>query len=235
MRQHPFFQVQIPVSLPLSVLHVAPEWVINDYGELEVMTERGKDETLRSSHAKASSWGSARHPLAGKDVNSADKATDLAKVTNREQEVREAVQERVRSALSGKSTSVATPTVAQFEIYDETKDRKSKPRTPKSVFSNAVDEILERASALTLSDRKSDSGTPKPEAAIQSPTEDTEILHQMLESLTTALDIAETRKYSYNQANPARPTSRGGPSVWVARYVDYTSKYGLGFLLNDGW
>lgn len=23
-------------------------------------------------------------------------------------------------------------------------------------------------------------------------------------------------------------------SLWVTRYVDYTSKYGLGFLLNDG-
>jgi hypothetical protein len=25
------------------------------------------------------------------------------------------------------------------------------------------------------------------------------------------------------------------PKVWVTRYVDYTSKYGLGFLLNNGW
>jgi hypothetical protein len=29
-------------------------------------------------------------------------------------------------------------------------------------------------------------------------------------------------------------TGGGGPSVWVKKYVDYTSKYGLGFLLSDG-
>jgi len=31
-----------------------------------------------------------------------------------------------------------------------------------------------------------------------------------------------------------KPANSGCPSKWVTRYVDYTSKYGLGFLLNDG-
>ena len=33
---------------------------------------------------------------------------------------------------------------------------------------------------------------------------------------------------------PCQPIQVCGPTKWVTRYVDYTSKYGLGFLLNDG-
>ena len=33
---------------------------------------------------------------------------------------------------------------------------------------------------------------------------------------------------------PLRGGEVWGANKWVTRYVDYTSKYGLGFLLNDG-
>jgi hypothetical protein len=62
---------------------------------------------------------------------------------------------------------------------------------------------------------------------------DANILHQMLGNLETVMEITQTRKGSYH-ATPPRPVFRGGPNKWVTRYVDYTSKYGLGFLLNDG-
>ena len=34
--------------------------------------------------------------------------------------------------------------------------------------------------------------------------------------------------------SPQPKANDGGANKWVSRYVDYTSKYGLGFLLNDG-
>lgn len=62
---------------------------------------------------------------------------------------------------------------------------------------------------------------------------DANILHQMLGNLETVMAITDQRKGTYHSSSP-RPVHRGGPSKWVTRYVDYTSKYGLGFLLNDG-
>ena len=38
-----------------------------------------------------------------------------------------------------------------------------------------------------------------------------------------------------NRLNMNKETAEGyNANVWVSRYVDYTSKYGLGFLLNTG-
>ena len=63
---------------------------------------------------------------------------------------------------------------------------------------------------------------------------DAEVLQKMADHLNTVIAVTESRIGSY-RAMPVRPLSpRKGPSQWVTRYVDYTSKYGLGFLLNDG-
>jgi POLO box duplicated region len=63
---------------------------------------------------------------------------------------------------------------------------------------------------------------------------DAEIFKLIVDHLGAVLTIIETRKGTYRTV-PLRPTSsRRGPTTWVVRYVDYTCKYGLGFLLNDG-
>jgi len=63
---------------------------------------------------------------------------------------------------------------------------------------------------------------------------DADVLQKMVDHLDTVIAVTESRKGSY-RAMPVRPLSpRRGPARWVTRYVDYTSKYGLGFLLNDG-
>jgi polo-like kinase 1 len=58
----------------------------------------------------------------------------------------------------------------------------------------------------------------------------------MLERVSIVLDIVASRDYS--NVSPVSqsliPISAGGPTKWVERYVDYTSKYGLGYLLNEG-
>ena len=61
-----------------------------------------------------------------------------------------------------------------------------------------------------------------------------EILLLMLERLSTVLDVSEQHKFCYSSSHVVKPVSRGAPTKWITRYVDYTSKYGLGFLMNDG-
>jgi len=66
------------------------------------------------------------------------------------------------------------------------------------------------------------------------PETDADVLQHMVDHLDTVISVTESRKGSY-RSMPVRPLSpRRGPAKWVTRYVDYTSKYGLGFLLNDG-
>lgn len=63
---------------------------------------------------------------------------------------------------------------------------------------------------------------------------DIDILKKMADHVDEVLEPADLRKV-VNNYNSLRPfPARQGPSKWVTRYVDYTSKYGLGFLLNDG-
>ena len=63
---------------------------------------------------------------------------------------------------------------------------------------------------------------------------DAEVLQNMADHLNAVIAVTESRSGSYRPM-PVRPLSpRKGPTKWVTRYVDYTSKYGLGFLLNDG-
>lgn len=220
MQDHPFFRMQIPDSLPSSILHIAPEWELDEFGNLVV-------GSLDGSEGNRSSRSGVRLPFSTKDPNAI--VAQKQKVEKREREVRDAVQERLRATLS----SAKPPSSTQFQIFDETESTKScLPKTPKAALAS-MDQIIARATQLSLGDRRD-----SPEVSTQTPErpmDDSEILNQMLESLSTALEVAEQRKFTYSHFNAAEPTDRGGPSIWVNRYVDYTSKYGLGFLLNNGW
>jgi len=57
-----------------------------------------------------------------------------------------------------------------------------------------------------------------------------EVMYERLRETNAKVEAAggPTNFKSINQANSP------GANLWVTRYVDYTSKYGLGFLFNDG-
>lgn len=62
---------------------------------------------------------------------------------------------------------------------------------------------------------------------------DMEVLIRIAERLDTVLEASLTRQ-SITKVSQVRPVSSVyGPRTWVSRYVDYTTKYGLGFLFND--
>ena len=158
----------------------------------------------------------------------------------------------VKNAISavmivGAKSPASTPA---FQVFDESQEpartTPSMRRTPSS--RQPDDELVTRTAALSLrvfdtSPRQTPASTPShpedltsPAAAVGQQETDTLILNNMIERIETVLEITSRRSYAGVNADSPSLTafSRGGPSKWVSRYVDYTSKYGLGFLLNDG-
>jgi len=117
-----------------------------------------------------------------------------------------------------------------------------KPPPSQSRPTSLADEVLvRRTKALSIAD----TGNRSPSASSMAPSccmstassvgsNDLEMLQRMVDRLDTVLDITEARKGTYRSPLPRGVSSHHGPRKWVSRYVDYTSKYGLGFLLSDG-
>ena len=76
--------------------------------------------------------------------------------------------------------------------------------------------------------------THNTESVFSNADNDAEIFKLMIDHLDSVLNVVEARKTSYRSTQLYDMSPRFGPSKWVLRYVDYTCKYGLGFLLNDG-
>lgn len=76
--------------------------------------------------------------------------------------------------------------------------------------------------------------THNTESIFSNTDNDADIFKLMIDHLDNVLNVVESRKASYRLTQLRHLSPRLGPSRWVLRYVDYTCKYGLGFLLNDG-
>jgi hypothetical protein len=220
IRKHPFMKMRLPETLPNSILHNTPEWFVNENGEMIV----GPPDELYNIRQNKTLPVNPRHPLSSFDIN---KISDLM--------VLEKTQPKTKENLNlpnGKVKNVITKKLpVNFEIFDEAKEMLTQPKTPKQ--GSMIEDILHRAATLSISCRKKGEETV-PWLTQPPKLDDYEILAKMFESLSTAIDVAETQRYSYKHAAIVEPLRDGGPSLWVTRYVDYTSKYGLGFLLNDG-
>jgi len=120
-----------------------------------------------------------------------------------------------------------------FRVFDETGIASAVPensKTPQSLASNDhMGALVPMTSNLRLNDDEQRTPIENPPPA----DNDAEVLFLMLERLTTVLDLSKHQDFVYS-LNQVTPTSRGSPTKWITRYVDYTSKYGLGFLMNDG-
>lgn len=149
-------------------------------------------------------------------------------------------------------SSVASSNSSPFQIYDETSTTPRVQCISKGSFSSrpsptSADELVVKTSALSVKAQGSGSrpdfqrtqsvvsGVSSAATGATTVTieNDANILNQMLDNLESVMVITDSRKGTYHSSSP-RPVHRGGPTKWVTRYVDYTSKYGLGFLLNDG-
>ena len=208
LMRHPFFDAQCPEFLPPNAHHVAPEWTLTEEGKLVAVEQ-------------------SRQPFGSRDVNQQPR-NDATKKRG------EPVKLVSVASTSSFPSSIKNVSRQQrgFQIYDESEQQKTEELTvPPTCTPASVQEMIAKAATLTIGGCVDAAKTPK-----RSPNDsDAEVLQRVLERLTSALDMAESRKFSYTPSVLSPPlTPKGGPSIWVKRYVDYTSKYGLGFLLNDG-
>lgn len=215
---HPFFThdpTKIPRSLPSCCTHVAPDWQEDQNGYLiPVLAEA--DEKKYGSSSK-------------KKTTSKPRST-LEEITNQEPQ-REKHYHRKEERLSSRKPA------GQFEIFSEEspreeatrpeqRDRVEKDHVQTQAFS--PDDIGDRLAACKIDDGDQDTKA--------SPTTDLDadtlkIMYSRLKDLGEQVEANGGEPISFK---PARPLERGGADKWVTRYVDYTSKYGLGFLFNDG-
>jgi len=222
---HPFLTSHfIPESLPSNATHIAPQW--------------GKQSAISRPEIPKSVPMPSRRPFVARDAN-------VRPTTIRDEKKKPFstsgsspiinVQGAVKDAWSA-VTNFASPSrsasrqqSSKFQVFDENKvqqtsERDIVARTANLGIGSTTDETSSQAKS---SHRRFDT--------VSSNT-DSFTLNEMFDRVTIVLDIVSSRDYANVPADSQSliPVSHGGPSKWVERYVDYTSKYGLGYLLSDG-
>lgn len=214
--RHPFFTNSfVPSMLPQSVTHVPPKWDNMPIPQDSAAGPNKQNLQLPSLN---------RRPLGYHDINVEPVPSDPLKVAKSHIpsiDVPGVVKNVVSAVMSVASTKNSERQGA-FNVFDETE-------------ANRDEEIVSRTAAMSIrTDANEVSQRPTP---LPSPTsDDAYVLHNMIDRIESVLEITTKRSYADVDTNSislrAMPT--GGPDKWVSRYVDYTSKYGLGFLLSDG-
>ena len=260
---HPFFtESKIPRSLPSNATHVAPIWSVNDFGDLVALSKAeaaaAAENDIAVSKKPCLPLGSTqRRVFASRDVN-AERGSERSERSKTSKSSKgSAVKNVVASVMNIGNRSPRAASLAPaskvapapaFQVFDESQAdaevrKASHRKLPQS--RQAEDDLVARTASLSIRTQEqtpyhtTDSSPRQPletPAGSVTPDNDALILHNMIDRIDTVLQVTATREYSSVLPNSPSMTafSRGGPTKWVSRYVDYTSKYGLGFLLNDG-
>lgn len=211
---HPFFTNSfIPESLPQSVTHLAPKWDSTTMAQASAAALKKPTQPLASS---------SRRPLGYRDVNVDPVASDPLKTAKSHMPSIDVpgVVKNVVSAVMGVGSTKNSEKQGAFNVFDETE-------------CNRDEEIVSRTAAMSIRTEPEVTQRPTP---LASPTsDDAFVLHNMIDRIEGVLETTAKRSYADVDANSIslRAMATGGPDKWVSRYVDYTSKYGLGFLLSD--
>lgn len=244
--QHAFFNdgVQIPLFLPSSATQIAPTWMHDEIGQLvprpieseENDSNSSKNDSSTATLPSMARGGSVRRlPLKNKDPNINNYGSDEYKKPVQLNDWFNPPPGMVQSAVAAASVKQSTAGALQFErrnkpeiqpafrVFDET------GASSKRSSSGRMDGLVSQTSNLRLNDDAERAPVEKP-LPVDS---DAEVLLLMLERLTTVLEVSKQSEFMY-AASQVKAASRGAPIKWITRYVDYTSKYGLGFLMNDG-
>lgn len=215
---HPFFThdpTKIPRSLPSCCTHVAPDWQEDQNGYLVPVLAEGDEKKYGSSSKKKT----ASKPR-----------STLEEITNQDHQREKHHHRREERVSSRKATG-------QFEIFSEEspreetsrpehRDRVEEDRVQTQAFN--LDEVGDRLASCKIDDGDQDT---KASPSTDVDTDTLEIMYSRLKDLGEQVEANGGEPISFK---PARPLERGAADKWVTRYVDYTSKYGLGFLFNDG-
>jgi serine/threonine protein kinase len=235
---HPFFTANpILVALPSNATHVAPEADIMDTASSVGSCHSSMKSASRPALPKSFSQ---RRPFGARDVNVDVHKNDdrfekkLPQVASPPEpkpkesssapviDVQGAVKNAWCAVVNATTTSAPHSTMKRgFQVFDESGCRCSKQQQ----------DLIARTSKLDIQ-------SPRDQPVISSNSAENDLLtlNNMVDRISSVLDVVPGR--SYTNINPDSPSlttfTCGGPTKWVSRYVDYTSKYGLGYLLNDG-
>lgn len=203
---------------------------------------------------------SHRHPLGARDpnaMNNGGKESEKNQSSKR-QESSDAYAEKEKRKLQSRGT----PSQQGFHIYDDNETNQhqhsSRPKSqhakpPQSRPNDDIHNLAAQTAACSLGTDSRTTTSPRPSNDVQqrenvppatsaerhsqpkhgcTADQDMHVLENMHRRLNDGLSEAETNRHTPGAT--LRPVASGGASIWITRYVDYTSKYGLGFLLNDG-
>ena len=141
------------------------------------------------------------------------------------------------------SAPAASNNEPKFHIYDEIKNN-GHSTSSKPVGTSADNNLIGKLNAGVASCRITDEEVREPPptaSAAQDPNvsppsavpDEMSVLEKMHSNLEVCLTNFE-RIANGGEKMDEHETAIVEETKWVSRFVDYTSKYGLGFLLNDG-
>ena len=227
----------LPEYLPSSLLHRVPVWQENEFGSLVCENDAASATSSKASLPRFTSrqpFG-ARHPNMPRSTAASTKPVK----GDRDADTHRVVNTALMPTKANSNKKASAPSV--FQIYDESKPSdSSKPNVVVAPNPHAeqvsVDALVSRTGNLSLASpaMQKPPSTSSKSPDLLSTENDFDVVRNMVDQLDTVLAIANSRKGSYRPHALQSVSSQNGPQKWVIRYVDYTSKYGLGFLLNDG-
>ena len=248
VQNHSFFthaDAKIPLSLPQSSTVEAPRWRINSKGEIVVDTtvkvhKDSTDSKRRAPLRETTNSNAAGGTLAAAGKGGAAEGAQNDKENKAPGFEPRTTRSRAKAAAAaqneGKEKETKKTSKWAFKIYDDYvngKDGKKSEDKKKSADAD-VEELTAKTAAFTLSGTNANtvSGSTSTASSRRSSAGSTidndmfalETMHQRL-----------SQSFKSGVVPPSSPvTPDSAAKKWVTRYVDYTSKYGLGFLLNDG-
>mmetsp|Transcript_9347 Transcript_9347/g.21078 ORF Transcript_9347/g.21078 Transcript_9347/m.21078 type:complete len:877 (+) Transcript_9347:289-2919(+) len=261
VRQHPFFtQHQIPGSLPSTCTVSAPIWSTDEFGELNAIKPKSALD-IHGSKSSKSGVGNNNDKMGLKRLDGA--ATSLKGVSNNKVSTKKAASSKVATAGGG-AFNIYDDVNDQVECkLDSQSNALASDVGPKPVnklmeqmaacgFDDEARELPPASSPPSMSEpvapsemkqitpsRQETAGSSKtPSSQSSSTSNSNDDLHELV-MMHSRLEecLVNYERIQNGGAKVECPLKGGevwGAKKWVSRYVDYTSKYGLGFLLNDG-
>jgi hypothetical protein len=216
---HPFFThdpTKIPKSLPPCCTHVAPDWQEDHNGYLVPILAEVEEQ--QSYPSKLSNTRNQKQPLGA--VQNAQIPTRAAKpapkLASQFQIFSESSQQRPTNTRSDSQRSVLPQSRSSQHDLRQSDDI----------------ELCEKLNACEIEDSPVGQEADGPSQMRNGSDADAAVLESMYSRLKDLGTMAEASAGTKNE--PAVQINAGGAKKWVTRYVDYTSKYGLGFLFSDG-
>lgn len=239
---------QIPGSLPSTCTISAPIWATDEFGELNAIKPTSALDIPSSSSAAAGNNTEKLDNVASN--NAGNTKAKKGGAFNIYDEVNEQGQEcKLESnPIVASSPSVEQPrpvtantpmnkltgqmaacNVADDEVRDLPPSSAAESQQPKQLLLSPQEEA-------TAGSKTTASATPP--APQSSPSANNDDLNELVTMHSRLEECLVNYERIQNGGPKVECPLKGGEvwgaNKWVTRYVDYTSKYGLGFLLNDG-